>query len=146
MILYQLLCHKGHDFEAWFRDSTTYDSQSATGDVACPFCGTTQVNKAPMAPHLATGGDKGRKQGVDEERAHKVAEKILEAVDGISRKVEENCEFVGDEFAEEAKRIHYGESEERDIYGEATDEEAEELDEEGVDYVRFPFVRRRDDN
>ena len=61
-----------------------------------------------------------------------------------SREVEENCEYVGDEFAEEAKRIHYGESEERGIYGEATDEEAEKLDDEKIEYVRFPFTRRRD--
>ena len=61
MILYQLLCHKGHDFEAWFRDSGTYDQQVVAGDVACPFCGTSVVTKAPMAPHVATGRGKGGK-------------------------------------------------------------------------------------
>ena len=110
MILYQLLCHKGHDFEAWFRDSGTYDQQVVAGDVACPFCGTSVVTKAPMAPHVATGRGKGRKRSGAEKRAQQVAENILDAVDGISREIEENCEFVGDEFAEEAKRIHYGES------------------------------------
>ena len=144
MILYQLLCHKGHDFEAWFRDSGTYDQQVVAGDVACPFCGTSVVTKAPMAPHVATGRGKGRKRSGAEKRAQQVAENILDAVDGISREIEENCEFVGDEFAEEAKRIHYGESEERGIYGGATDKEAEELDDEGIEYIRFPFIRRRD--
>ena len=61
MILYQLLCHKGHDFEAWFCDSGTYDQQVVAGDVACPFCGTSVVTKAPMAPHVATGRGKGGK-------------------------------------------------------------------------------------
>ncbi len=145
MILYQLLCHKGHDFEAWFRDSGTYDQQVMAGDVACPFCGSSVVNKAPLAPHIATGRGRGRTRSGAEDRAQQVAVKILDAVDGISREVEENCEFVGDEFAEEAKRIHYGESEKREIYGEATDEEAEELEDEGVEYFRFPFIRRRGD-
>ena len=144
MILYQLLCHKGHDFEAWFRDGATYDQQVVAGDVTCPFCGTSVVNKAPMAPNIATGRGEGPKRPGAEERARQVAENILDAVDGISRDVEENCEFVGDEFAEEAKRIHYGESEERGIYGQATEEEAEDLDDEGVEYIRFPFTRRRD--
>ena len=75
----------------------------------------------------------------------KVAEKILDAVDGLRTEVEENCDYVGDEFAEEARRIEYGEAEERGIYGEATDDEAEELDEEGIKFFRLPFPRRRND-
>ena len=99
MILYQLLCHNGHDFEAWFCDSGTYDQQVVAGDVACPFCGTSVVTKAPMAPHVATGRGKGQKRSGAEKRAQQVAENILDAVDGNSRGIEENCEFVGDEFA-----------------------------------------------
>ena len=72
-----------------------------------------------------------------------MAEKILEAVDDLRENVEEHCDYVGDEFAEEARRIHYGDGEERAIYGEATDEEAEDLDEEGIDFFRLPFLRRR---
>ncbi len=148
MILYQLKCRQGHDFEAWFLNSVTYDSQQASGDVSCPHCGTTTVTKAPMAPNIARGrsgqlGDSGNP--VAEHRAHEVAEKILEAVDGLRREVEENCDYVGDEFAEEARRIHFGETEERGIYGEASDEEAEDLDDEGVDFFRLPFMRRRND-
>ena len=142
MILYQLKCHQGHGFEAWFLNSITYDSQQASGDVSCPHCGTTAVTKAPMAPNIARGrsGDP-----VAEHRAHEVAEKILNAVDGLRREVEENCDYVGDEFAEEARRIHFGETEERGIYGEASDEEAEDLDDEGVDFFRLPLMRRRND-
>ena len=146
MILYQLRCHRGHDFDAWFLDGATYDSQSASGDVTCPFCGTAEVAKAPMAPNIARGNkDAPLRGGSGEARAKKVAERILDAVDILRGEVEENCDYVGDEFADEAKRIHSGETEERGIYGEATDEEAEELDEEGVEYFRFPFSRRRND-
>ncbi len=148
MILYQLKCHHGHDFEAWFLNSVTYDSQQASGDVSCPHCGTTTVTKAPMAPNIArgrSGGLGGSGNPTAEHRAHVVAEKILEAVDGLRREVEENCDYVGDEFAEEARRIHFGETEERGIYGETSDEEAEDLDDEGIDFFRLPFTRRRDD-
>lgn len=146
MILYQLRCHHGHDFEAWFLNSATYDSQSLSGDVTCPFCGTAEVAKAPMAPNITTGGAKIRVRSVEEEaRAKKVAEKILEAVDGLRTEVEENCDYVGDEFADEARRIECGEAEKRGIYGEATDDEAEELDEDGIEFFRLPFPRRRND-
>lgn len=145
MILYELKCQRGHAFEAWFLNSATYDSQQATGDVSCPHCGTTDVTKAPMAPNIARNVSGTSKESVDEHRAQEVAEKILEAVDGLRQEVEENCDYVGDEFAEEARRIHYGETEERGIYGEATDDEAEDLDEEGVEFFRVPFFRRRND-
>ncbi len=147
MILYQLKCQRSHDFEAWFLNSATYDSQFESGDVSCPHCGTTDVSKAPMAPNIARrqNAGQGSMSGPpsSETRAQEVAEKILEAVDGLREEVEENCDYVGEDFAEEAKRIHYGETEEHDIYGEATDEEASELDEEGVDFFRLPFPRRR---
>ena len=146
MILFQLRCHHGHDFEAWFLNGATYDSQSSSGDVTCPFCGTINVAKAPMAPNIAIGGAQPQVRSVEEEsRAQKVAEKILEAVDGLQTEVEENCDYVGDEFADEARRIEYGEAEERGIYGETTDDEAEELDEEGIEFYRLPFPRRRND-
>ena len=146
MILYQLRCDRGHDFDAWFLNGATYDSQSASGDVTCPFCGTPEVAKAPMAPNIARGNtDAPLRSSAADVRAKKVAERILDAVDILREEVEENCDYVGDEFADEAKRIHSGETEERGIYGEATDEETEELDEEGVEYFRFPFSRRRND-
>ncbi len=141
MILYQLACTNAHQFEAWFRDIATYDAQSSAGDIMCPFCGSTDVAKAPMAPNVATGA---HKDATAENRTREVAEKIMRAVRRLHRHVEENCEYVGDRFAEEARSIHYGESGERDIYGEATDQEATELVEEGIEFHRSPWVPRRD--
>lgn len=145
MVLYQLKCHRGHAFEAWFLNGATYDSQQASGDVPCPHCGTTGVSKAPMAPNIARGRPHSLQGPGPEFRAQEVAEKILEAVDGLRQEIEENCDYVGDEFAEEAKRIHFGKTEERGIYGEATEEEAEELDDDGVEFFRIPPSRRRHD-
>lgn len=142
MILYQLSCAGGHQFEAWFRDGATYDKQSAAGVVDCPFCGDNRVIKAPTAPHLSR---RANNQDAAEARAKEVAEQILKAVNRLRENVEENFDYVGDKFAEEARRIHYGETDERGIYGEATNEETSDLDDEGIEYYRLPTPPRRDD-
>jgi hypothetical protein len=141
MIVYQLKCSGGHGFEAWFRNGATYETQRADGDVECPMCGDTDVGKAPMAPHVA----KSRSSDVAaERRAREVAREILHTVERLNREVEEKCDNVGDRFAEEARRIHNGDAKERGIYGEATDSEAMELDEDGVEFYRLPRIERRD--
>ncbi len=147
MIVYQLHCSNGHEFEAWFRDSSTYDEQVKGGDVDCPHCGDISVSKSVMSPNISSSRSKSvqpQEHGDAEVRAHEVAEKILEAVTAIRNHVEENCDNVGASFAEEAKRIHYGEAEQRGIMGTATEEEASELDEEGVEFYRLPSTRRND--
>ena len=141
MIVYQLKCSHGHGFEAWFRNGATFETQSADGDVACPMCGDTDVGKAPMAPNLAKSRSH---EDVAERRAREVAREILQTVEKLQREVEDKCDDVGDKFAEEARRIHHGEAEERGIYGEATDTEAVELDEEGIEFYRLPRIERRD--
>ncbi len=146
MIVYQLRCSNGHEFEAWFRDGATYETQAKEGDVACPLCGDVHVCKALMAPNISPSRNRQPVSPDDraERRAHEVAEKILEAVGNIRSHVEKNFDDVGDQFADEAKRIHYGEAEERGIYGEASDTEAEELDDEGIEFYRLPNAGRRD--
>ena len=155
MILYQLHCVDEHSFEAWFRDSATYDSQVASGDVECPYCGSTTIAKAPMAPNIAASkGDGDQKSAepkpehdittMSDQRATEVAQKILDAVGRIREHAEENFEDVGDEFADEARKIHYGDAQDRGIYGHASDDDAEELEDEGIDFVRLPGTPRRD--
>ena len=133
MIVYSLKCRKDHGFEAWFRDSGAYEQQVAAGDVACPVCGSKKVEKAPMAPSLARSG-----APQEDARAVEMRQKLTE----LRRQVEENCDYVGDRFPEEARRIHYGESDPRGIYGESTTEEAKSLEEEGVKVQRIPWVPR----
>jgi len=140
MILYQLKCKHDHQFEAWFRSSAAFDEQSMAGAVECPFCGDHGINKAPMAPSLAGRRGKGERAEV---RAHEVAEQILQAVNTMRDDVEKNCDYVGDKFANEARSIHYGETEERGIYGETSEKEAVELVEEGVEFYRIPWLSRR---
>ena len=139
MILYELRCEAGHGFEAWFRNSDTCDTQVAAGEVNCPICGTGSVQKALMAPAIA-------KRSADSEgrRTHTTMGEARRELEALRRKIEDNCEYVGDRFAEEARKIHYEESEHRDIYGEATETEARELEEEGIGVARIPWVSRTD--
>ena len=146
MIVYQLHCSNGHEFEAWFRDMATYDSQAKLGDIDCPHCGDTSVTKSIMSPNISPARTKPELSlnAADlEARAHEVAEKILEATSALHSHVEKNCDNVGTDFAEEARRIHYGEIEQRGISGTATQEEVNELDEEGVEFYRLPSLRRK---
>lgn len=136
MILFDLRCARDHEFETWFRDSASYEAQSAAGEIVCPVCGGTDVEKAPMAPRLAP-----RRNGDAKPAEDVMAMRVLEE---MHRHVRDNCDDVGDKFAEEARKIHYGEVEKRGIYGEATDAEARELTEEGVEIHQLPHLPRQD--
>ena len=162
MILYDLRCRRGHVFEAWFRDSAAYDDQVEAGEVACPTCGSKKVEKAPMATRLAKGGaETGEAQRAEAQCAEartaetehaeagtakvetaKAAE-AMRALRGLRRKVEDNFDYVGPQFAEEARKIHYGEADAHNIYGETSDEEAKELRDEGVAFTRIPWAPRQ---
>ena len=150
MILYELKCQDGHGFEAWFRDGATYESQAAAGEIICPVCGDSRVSKAPMAPRIAKGpvGERAapqQKTGAPADQASMMVNgEMRERLEALRRHIEENCDSVGPDFAEEARRIHYGEVPHRDIYGEATDDEAEDLAEEGVAFSRIPWPARTD--
>ncbi|HEU4550207.1 MAG TPA: DUF1178 family protein [Rhizomicrobium sp.] len=130
MIAYNLRCHKGHEFEAWFRDSAAFDQQAAQGCVCCPRCNSVRVQKAIMAPSVA-GTKKSRKPARERRQ-------MQQFMTGLRKYVQENADYVGPNFAEEARKIHYGETPDRHIYGEATMQEARELIEEGVDVAPLP--------
>lgn len=138
MISFNIKCTKEHVFEAWFNNGAAYEEQAAAGDVACPVCGDTKVEKAPMAPRVNMG--KSRQSATNMPPAAIMREIISQ----VHRHVQENCEDVGTEFAEEARRIHYGEAKERGIHGQASDEEVQELAEENIDVFRLPNLLRSD--
>jgi hypothetical protein len=138
MIKYELKCRKDHVFEAWFYDSATYDKQAAGGKIVCPVCNSRKITKAPMAPRI--GKSKGEVAAAE---AKEVAI-AMKALRELREHVEKNADYVGDQFAEEARKIHYGETDKRNIYGEATKEEAKELVEEGIDVAMIPWVPRGD--
>jgi hypothetical protein len=132
MILFNLRCISDHDFDVWFKDGAAYENRAA-GDVSCPVCGSAEVTKAPMAPRIARGL---RDAGAPGTPLAEAAGQLRE----LCRKIAERCDYVGDRFAEEARRIHYGESKPRDIYGEASQAEVVDLREEGVAFQRVPWL------
>lgn len=134
MIRFSLHCEHGHEFEGWFRSNDDFDTQKKRGFVECPDCGSGKVDKALMAPAVSTS----RRQ---EKIALAMGERQKQAMaelKAVSEKLRENADYVGDKFAEEARRIHFGEVEARGIYGEATADEARGLIEDGVDFMPIP--------
>lgn len=130
MILYNLICDHGHEFEAWFASSAVYDEQAAGGEVLCPVCTSHKVEKAVMAPALS-GAKKSNLNAVE-------IRQMRQVLADMRKKVLETGENVGERFPQEARAIHYGDSEMRQIYGEATLEEAADLAEEGIDVMPLP--------
>ena len=164
MILYRLRCAKGHEFDSWFKDSKTYERQEKKSLVGCAVCGSSKVERAIMSPRIGKKGGKAEapievaeapvpvpagapaapapEQQQMAALARHMPKELREALLKVRAEVEKNCEHVGDKFAEEARKIHYGESDRRGIYGETTDEEAEALAEEGIEFGRLPWIPR----
>ena len=159
MILYRLRCAKGHEFDSWFKDGKTYERQEKRSLIGCPACGSAKITRAPMAPRIGKGGKdaasrRGASRGDRQPQpapapdpqmaalAQAMPKEMRETLLKLREQVEKNLEPVGEKFAEEARKIHYGESDKRGIYGQTTDEEAEALADEGIEFGRLPWIPR----
>jgi hypothetical protein len=139
MIRYDLHCDKGHEFDGWFSDSDSFDVQQKRNLLSCAHCGSVAVEKQMMAPGIpAKSNAKSDPVSVSGGLMNPQAQKMLAMMREYRKAVESNAEYVGDRFAEEARKIHYEESEKRGIYGEARREEAEALLEEGIEVHPLP--------
>lgn len=134
MIQFSLLCAEDHTFEGWFRSNADFDQQNEKGLVNCPVCGSSKVEKALMAPAVSTS----RKREKMSLALNNEQQKVMKQLREMTEKVKENADYVGDQFASEARKIHFGEVEQRGIYGEATSEEAKGLLEDGIGFVPLP--------
>jgi hypothetical protein len=144
MIRYQLRCDKAHGFESWFRNSAAYDALAAVGEVACPVCDSTRVEKQLMAPAIAKPSETAPAAGSDPAPAMAIAGEKLRQLRELRRQIEANADYVGPAFAEEARKIHYGETDPRNIYGETSGEDVKALHEEGIDIAVVPWVPAAD--
>ena len=158
MIIFDLSCENGHTFEGWFNSSADFDEQLRNGLLVCANCGSTVIRRVPSAPHL------GKPAGCAPEKTAGVAPSTLpnaaphgvpgssqaaqtpaslaQAYQQVMATLAANCEDVGAQFADEARRIHYLEAPARAIRGQASDEDYEELRDEGIDVVRLPVVSK----
>lgn len=145
MIVYDLACHQGHRFEGWFGSSADYEDQRTRGLLACPSCGSDEVSKAPMAPAVPAKGNS--RQEVLSPEARPMANtpmppEMRNALATLAKAQAEalkNSTWVGDKFAEETRKMHYGERDEAPIHGQASLAEARALIEEGVPVAPLPF-------
>ncbi len=153
MIRYTLNCEHDHTFESWFQNSTAYDKQAKRGLVTCPVCGSAKVEKAIMAPRLARSDAPEpapapppsgpppapaakAPMAIMSPQERELRTKLKELRDHVTK----NSNYVGGRFPEEARKIHYGETEHRSIYGEASPEEAKALHEEGIEFHPLPIL------
>ncbi len=167
MIHYQLRCSGDHAFDGWFRDSAAFDQQAGAGLLSCPACGVTDVKRALMAPALGRSrtapaqlearvetGVEAPVEAGPETAARPLAPQpamggalpdgMRSMLQRMRAEVEKRCDYVGNAFAAEARRIHNGRSGVRGIYGETTPEEAERLADDGIEVSRMPWVPRAD--
>jgi hypothetical protein len=159
MIHYKLRCAAGHEFESWFQDSAGYEKLAKAGLVECTVCGSTQIERALMAPAVVSSRKKAKPPASPpaaeapapapapsgpQMASGPMPAQVFAMLQRLRAEVEKNCDYVGKDFAEEARKMHHGEAEARGIYGEASDSEAEALAEEGIDVSRLPWVPRAD--
>ena len=152
MIHYDLRCRAAHQFDAWFRDSAAFDEQAAAGLLECPVCGEHEVSRAMMAPAVP----RKRRPAAPAVRPAPAATPpttvtpqhmpahLRAALQRIRAEVERNCDYVGERFAAEARRIHDGDAKARGIYGEATPEQAQALADDGIEVGQVPWLPRSD--
>jgi hypothetical protein len=157
MIHYQLRCAAEHEFDGWFKDSAGFDRQAKRGLVECPICGDTKVRRALMAPAVSTRDIAPPPEPPPTAPqvtppasppapppGGRVPAQVVAMLQRMRAEVERNCDYVGPDFAEEARRMHRGESDRRGIYGETTKDEAASLADEGIDIASIPWVPRAD--
>jgi hypothetical protein len=158
MIRYALACDNGHAFESWFQNSTAYDKQAKRGLVTCPVCNSAKVEKTIMAPRLSGAKKRGGAPApaplpapdaspapaqeapspvaMISPQEHEFRKKLKELREHLTK----NADYVGQKFPEEARKMHYGETEHRSIYGEASPDQAKELHEEGIEFHPLPVL------
>lgn len=169
MIVFDLKCEDNHVFEAWFRNSETYEVQVVDGQIECPFCGSIEISKSLMSPNIAAKGN--RHDQTQDNKMSKLlsadhmiaasanvpdsmeasAEDVKRALEHMHNTmknyrnhVKKECEYVGENFAAEARDIHEGNAENRGIYGEATLEDTEDLLSDGIDILPVPGLGKLD--
>jgi hypothetical protein len=146
VIHYSLLCENRHAFDAWFKSAEAYEEQVRLGIVTCPICSTHRVEKSIMAPAVSRSGENDRAGEVTPAEGEKMSfsaghpqqAQLRAALRALRDKVTTEADYVGDQFAAEARKIHFQEIEPRGIYGEATRDEVADMVEDGIEFMPLP--------
>jgi hypothetical protein len=164
VISFDLKCGQGHSFEGWFSDGAAFTAQTGAREITCPLCGDSDIAKALMAPNFVAGRsqraappevesespapavatpDDATQTAVATVPGRPETAQLLSKLAELRDEVEKNCDYVGNKFADEARKIYYGETEQHNIYGETTPEDAEELRDEGIEFGVLPWPKHR---
>ena len=140
MIKFDLKCINDHIFEASFDDSSSFENQRKKKLIQCPYCNNSKISKSIMAPNITSKSNNSKKLKRSQERIYA---NYNQQVKKLKKEIEKNYTYVGNKFPEEARKIHYGEKEDKPIYGEATEKESKDLIEEGIPLIRLPFEKKQ---
>ncbi|MBN2740002.1 MAG: DUF1178 family protein [Rhodobacteraceae bacterium] len=146
MIRYTLQCDLGHRFDSWFPSSDGFEALARAGQLDCAICGSRAVSKSLMAPSVTPARDKAAQGGTPERPLSTPQNDAEQALATMRRQIEKNSDYVGMNFATEARAMHSGDSPTRAIHGEAKLEEAREMLEEGIPVLPLPFLSGRKTN
>ena len=135
MIKYILKCNNKHEFESWFSNSNEYEKLKKKRLIECIFCHSKQVQKSIMSPQISNSLSNKNKDLVEKE-VNSVKKELIK----IREFVEKNFEFVGDKFAKKVRDVYYDKNKKKNIYGTTTEEEREELKEEGIELNTIPWI------
>ena len=141
MILFDLKCDKEHIFECWFASSANYEEQLKNKMIVCPYCSSTNIKKSLMAPNINTTNSKNN---IKDKKVIESEKTLENEIKQFKKYIEKNTDNVGKNFAEEARKIYYGETKSRPIRGESTEKETQELVEEGIPFSRLPWYSKED--
>lgn len=137
MIRFSLVCDQDHSFVGWFSSSDDFDTQKKRGLIGCPMCDSLKIEKSLMAPQVSTSR---KKEAQNIAMVDAARQEVVSEIRKLRDKLTENSDYVGEKFPEEARRIHYGETEERGIHGEAGKDDIEALLDEGINIAPLPTI------
>jgi|TARA_B100001540_G_scaffold286442_1_gene280211 Uncharacterized protein conserved in bacteria len=139
MIKYNLKCKNKHEFESWFSDSKEFEKLKSKKIIECALCGTKAIEKSIMSPNVLSKDDK-----ISQNKSIKYLKKVKEDLLKMRKFVEKNFEYVGKDFPKEVRNVYYDKRKNKNIYGNATEEESEELKDEGIELTTIPWIDKRD--
>ena len=140
MIKYNLKCHNNHEFESWFSDSSEFDKLNKKGLLDCIFCDSKKISKTIMSPMVSVV--KGREDKIDLIKINKKIQNEKKELLKIRKFIENNFEYVGNNFSKKVREIYYDKKSKKTIYGSTTAKEREELAEEGIEILSLPWINK----